>query len=196
MTRPSGWPPRENGMPSLSHLDSANALNALLNMLLSGVTPLSPAAQALVTNLTRLSDKAVTEYENARAALDRYLDPDHPLSEMFRTFDHQETCLDAVDRAGRHAEALRRFPGPPRITMSQLPTPQARKRVRHIRNAIQHAEERVLDGKTGAGTGRPAGLIATSRSLVAGQRGIYIRYDWLASWITIYHDLVRDLIDR
>jgi hypothetical protein len=185
-------------MPSLRHLDSKNTLNAMLNMALRGRGVLGHPGQGLLSNLTRLTDKAVIEYEAARAALDRYVDPagNRPLSELFRTFDHLETCLDAVHRAGRHAEALRTVPSTPNINLSQLPSRKARERVRVVRNAIQHAEGDLLKGKTGFGTGRPVGLIATSTTLVAGEKALYIRYNWLAAWITLYHDLVRDLIDR
>jgi hypothetical protein len=185
-------------MPSLGHLDSKNTLNAMLNLTLGGRGALPPPGQGLLSNLTRLTDKAVLEYESARASLDRYLASpgDRPLSQLFRAFDHLETCLDAVHRAGLHADRLRTRPGPPRIHQAQLPTPQARERVRRARNAVQHSEERILEGQTGTGTGRPVRLIATSTGLVVGERGLYIRYVWLAMWITRYHDLVRDLIAR
>lgn len=198
MYTPRGWPPRKNGMPSLEHLDSKNTLNALLNVFFRQKGVLPPPGQGLLNNLTRLTDKAVIEYEAARAALDRYVDPrgDRALSDVFRTFDHLETCLDALHRAGQHAEALRSAPGGPAINVKQTPSPEARDRVRKVRNAIQHAEERILRGKTGAATGRPLGLIGTDKSLMAGDQGLYIRYDWLAAWITRYHDLVRDLINR
>lgn len=184
-------------MPSLAHLDSKNTLNALLNMLFGrrGVFP--PPARELVSNLTRLTDKAVLEYEAARSALDRFVYPPHnrPIGDLLRTCDHLETCLDSVHRAGLHAEELRDLPGQPTVTAGQLPSREAHDRVRIVRNAVQHAEQRILDGKTGFGTGRPTALLATDTTLVAGQKGLYIRYAWLAAWITLYHDLVRKLIE-
>jgi hypothetical protein len=190
------WPPRRNGMPSLAHLDNKNTLNAMLNVLFRGPRVAGPKAHALSMNLTRLSDKAVIEYELARKALDRYVRPgrNRPVSELLRAGDHLETCLDAVHRAGVHAEALRDLPGAPKIKQNELPSDQARNRARLLRNSIAHAEEKVVQGKTGGGTGRPTSLIATETTIIAGRKGLYIRYDWLAAWIEKYHDLVRRLI--
>jgi hypothetical protein len=68
MSKPRGWPPRINGMPRLDHLDSSNTLNALLSTFFGGRSALPVGAQGLLTNLTRLTDKAILEYESAGRA--------------------------------------------------------------------------------------------------------------------------------
>jgi hypothetical protein len=182
-------------MPDLSFLDSANMLNALLNAVFRG-SQLLPPGNALLSNLTRLTDKSIIEYEAARASLTHYIKSEsgQGFGHLFRTFDHVETCVDAVHRAGQHAESLRTLPGGPTIHLNELPSPRARTRLRLLRNAVQHSEERVLEGRTGFGTGRPATLIATNTTIVAGQKGLYIRHEWLANWIGTYYLLVRRLI--
>src|SRR4051812_39943672 len=106
MARPTGWPPDHNGMPNLSFLDSKNTLNALLNAVFRGSPALQPQGNALLSNLTRLTDKSIIEYEAARASLTHYVDRTNGpgFGDLFRTFDHLETCIDAVHRAGQHAE--------------------------------------------------------------------------------------------
>jgi hypothetical protein len=186
-------------MPPLAHLDRNNALNAVLNSLAGSRGVLPDPAYGLQMNLARLIDKAIREYESARESFDAYVDApaeQFRLGALVQAFDHLETCLDAVHRAGQHADELAGLHGPPKITKAQLPSASARRRIADARNAMQHAASRLLSGQTGAGTGRPIALMATSTSLRVGQRGVFIRYDWLASWITQYHDLVRDLISR
>jgi hypothetical protein len=185
-------------MPSLAHLDTKNTLNAALNAMFGGRGVVGFPAHGLQVNLMRLTDKAILEYEAARETLDDYLAPgaNRPLSRLFRCFDHMETCVDALARAGRHAEKLRIAPGEPRVAKRQLPTSQGQDLIRRARNAIQHGEERILEGKTGHPTDRPVVLICTATHVEVGEKGNQLRYSWIASWLTSYHDLVRDLISR
>jgi hypothetical protein len=185
-------------MPSLSHLATSSSLDAALNAWLPGLGRYAAPAGPLLAHLARLTDKAILEYESARASLDAFIKGRRGgrLTDLFRAYDHLETCIDAVARAANFAEALRTDPGPPTIHLKQLPTVAARDRVRLVRNAIQHAEEDLLKGKTPQVTGRPSLLIARDKSLGVARKGMYIRYGDLANWITRYHDLVRDLISR
>jgi hypothetical protein len=194
--RPQGWPPGRNGMPSLARLESENTLEGARNVIVWGKGLLPPPGQHLLANLTRLTDKAILEYELARESIDRYLDAatDQPQTHLYRTFDHLETCLDAVHRAARHAERLRRNEDAPSIDRDRLPRRWELSLLRDTRDAIQHAEEDVLRGTTGADTGRPVSLVATDTAIVAGESGLDIPYEQLARWIVQYHDLVRELI--
>jgi hypothetical protein len=182
-------------MPSLAHLDTKNTLNALLNVLTGSGPQLPPLSHGLQSNLVRLTDRTIVEYEAARTSLDGYV-ADRALSDLFRTFDHLETCVDTLARVVKHAETLQTLPQLPRIPASHLPSPAARKRVIDARNAMQHAENEIVRGVTGHGTGRPVGLIALETTLHVGKRGFYIRYAHLAAWIEQYHALVRGLIYR
>jgi hypothetical protein len=190
--------PQVNGMPSLSHLATSSSFDAALNRWLPGLGNYPAPTGPLLVHLTRLTDKAILEYESARESLDVFIKGQRGgrLTDLVRVYDHLETCFDAIARAARFAEALRTEPGAPVIHLKQLPTPAARDRVRDVRNAVQHAEEDLLKGETPQVTGRPSLLIARDKSLGVARKGMYIRYDHLAKWLTCYHDLVRDLISR
>lgn len=190
---PKGWPPRVNGMPPLAHLDTKNTLNALLNVITGSAPQLGPHSYGVQINLVRLTDKTIVEYEAARTSLDCYV-PNGPLSDLVRTCDHLETCVETLARVVKHAATLRRLPGLPRIPKSRLPSPAAQKRVIDARNAMQHAENDIVAGRTGHGTGRSVGLIALDTTLHVGKKGSYLRYADLAAWIEVYHNLVRALI--
>ena len=180
-------------MPPLAHLDTKNTLNALLNLITGSAPQLGPHSYGVQINLVRLTDKTIVEYEAARTSLDSYV-PDGAFSDLFRTFDHLETCVDTLARVVKHAATLRSLPGPPRVPKSSLPSPAAQKRVIDARNAMQHAENEIVAGLTGHGTGRSVGLIALETTLQVGKRGFYVRYADLAAWIEVYHNLVRALI--
>ena len=185
-------------MPSLGHLTTGNAVWAAITATMGGFGVGGSPGRGLYTNLVRLTDKSIEEYEAARLALDAYVNAPtnqtRPIHELFRSFDHLENCIESLHRLGVHAKALRT--AGEAIALSQLPSEKGRNLIRRARNAIQHADERVTDGLTGFGTNRAVGLIALSTRLQVGEGGLYIRYDWLAGWVERYYALANDLMSR
>jgi hypothetical protein len=99
-------------MPSVDHLSNKSSLNVLLDRALSGQLAGVPRDMTLIglfTNFARLTDKALREYDAARAELLLYLEPSEGLrtSPYLRAIDHMENCIGAAHRAVLNATALR-----------------------------------------------------------------------------------------
>ena len=141
-----------NGLaiPSVDHLSNKGTLNVLLDRTLSGLPAGLPPDRTmfgLFMNFCRLTDKALREYDAARAELLDYAAPhDGELrtSPYLRAIDHMENCVGAAARAVLNAKALRDNMigrSGPRLT------PRQDQRLAYLRNAIEHSDEK-LQGKT------------------------------------------------
>jgi hypothetical protein len=99
-------------MPSVDHLSNKGTLNVLLDRTFSGLPAGLPPNRAMVglfTNFTRLTDKALREYDAARAEVLLHVSShDGPLrtSPYLRAIDHMENCVSATHRAVLNAQAL------------------------------------------------------------------------------------------
>ena len=110
--------------------------------------------QFLTRNFVRLADLAIEEYENGRINVGDYWEDDSrffPVGPAIRASGHFETCIAAAHRAVLHLGAARDYRGtlPPGLR----PLLPARAEVlsgggdddlRLMRQAIQHAEDRLL----------------------------------------------------
>ena len=131
-------------MPDLSPLFSDNTANVFWDTLLGHNNALKPgsADSALGINFVRVTDRAIFEYEHAREHLLRSMAPGGSLN-LLRAVWHFESCIDATNRGIALAQQLRkRQPGP----SSLLPTARQQRQVRQMRNAIAHADERIVKG--------------------------------------------------
>jgi hypothetical protein len=136
-------------MPDVSDLFNMNTLNVLLDAQLGGPGNREPRAypyRGLWLNLVRLTDKALREYDAARAELLDYSSSigSRHFSPVFRAVDHLENCIGATHRAVLNARALR-VAGFAKD--SPMPTAGQEDRLRLVRNRIEHAEERLVDGR-------------------------------------------------
>ena len=193
MRRASSDIARQNLMPDLSHLDSKNSLNAILNMLFGARGIPGHPGQGLLTSYVRVMDKTILEYEAARSALTEWLTtPNNVMSPLFRTIDHLETCVDSLNRVSEFAERLRRLEGAPPIDRQKLPRQRERDEIGQARDAIQHADKDLVDHRTGESTGRSMALLPMDGGFEVG--GHEIEWRDLARWIEQYHDLARELI--
>ena len=136
-------------IPPVDHLSNKGTLNVLLDRTMSGLPaglPPDPTMVGLFTNFSRLTDKALREYDAARAELLLYVSPYDGLrtSPYLRAIDHMENCVSATHRAVLNARALRADKigrAGPRLT------PRQEERLAHLRNAIEHSDEK-LQGKS------------------------------------------------
>jgi hypothetical protein len=99
-------------IPAVDHLSNQGTLNVLLDRTLSGLPPGLPPDRTMVglfMNFSRLTDKALREYDAARAELLRLVSPHVGLgtSSYLRAIDHMENCVSATHRAVLNAQALR-----------------------------------------------------------------------------------------
>jgi hypothetical protein len=133
-------------MPAVDHLSNKGTLNVLLDRTFSGLPAGLPPDRTMVglfMNFSRLTDKALREYDAARAELLLYVSPHDGLrtSPYLRAIDHMENCVSATHRAVLNAQALRENKigrAAPRLTPSQ------EQRLARLRNAVEHSDEKLL----------------------------------------------------
>jgi hypothetical protein len=148
----SEWPPSSNEMPDLGDRYSDTLL--LQYIATSGYESLTPELHSFTVNIARLGDKAVREYRYASACLTAFVDAPGVDSVAGHTFllratDHLENCIDAI----RRAEGFLSSRG-----FQSVSTPDQRdvlrklhSGVRRLRNAIQHAERDIDNGRVAEG---------------------------------------------
>jgi hypothetical protein len=133
-------------MPGVDHLSNMGTLNVLLDRTLSGLPSGLPPDRTMVglfMNFSRLTDKALREYDAARAELLHYVAPvdEFRIGPYLRAIDHMENCVSATYRAILNAQALRANKigrAAPRLTQLQ------EQRLRDLRNAVEHSDEKLL----------------------------------------------------
>lgn len=133
-------------MPAVDHLSNKGTFNVVLDRTLSGLPAGLPPDSTMIglfTNFCRLTDKALREYDAARAELLLFVSPhDRPrIGPYLRAIDHMENCVSAAHRAVLNARALQANKigrAGPRLTQLQD------QRLTHVRNAIEHSDEKLL----------------------------------------------------
>jgi hypothetical protein len=179
-------------MPTVDHLSNKSSLNVLLDRAVSGRLAGVPRDRTLIglfTNFARLTDKALREYDAARAELLLFLGPSEGLrtSPYLRAIDHMENCISAIYRAVLNAAALRENGvgrGAPRLTALQ------EERLRNVRNAVEHADEKLLGKQKYKNSPafskyEPYSLRLANTSLVIGSH--YLNYRDLVTAMTKAH---------
>jgi hypothetical protein len=197
------WPPRRCEMPDLSNLSAKLTVNYILNYTFGNAgLQMGGSGQYQFLNLIRLVDKTLLEYEQARDYLQRYVDSHNKTSLFLRCVDHMETCVDSLHRVFLHLEGLkaslhekqertaRTNESLPQIRRGELPGKNARKRIRRIRHAMQHMDERIGRGEAGADIA-PIGLNVKSNSIELDHEEVY--FAELASWIRQMHEFAEQL---
>jgi hypothetical protein len=172
-------------MPSVDHMSNRGSLNVVLDRTLSGLPaglPKSAMLVGLFTNFVRLTDKALREYDAARAEMLHYVQPSERLHTGYylRAIDHMENCVGATHRAVLNSQALRENKigrSGPRLTDRQ------EKRLRDVRHAIEHSDEKLLGKPHGKsppfGSQEPYTIRLANSSIVIG--GWFLTY-WDLFW--------------
>ena len=143
----------------------------------------------LFMNFCRLTDKALREYDAARAELLLYvaLHDQVRVGPYLRAIDHMENCINATHRAVLNGLALRANNvgrAGPRLTQLQ------EQRLAQVRNAIEHSDEKLLGKQKFKSSPpfdkiEPYSLRLANTSMVIGK--YVLRYKELASAITKCH---------
>ncbi len=186
------WPPKTNEMPNLLRPDTKLSLNVAFNATFRAAGPLNRKARALWINYVRLVDQLIWEYEAARDALQDYVDtPNTTLSPLFRAIAHMETLVNTMRRAILFARRMRRHKDSPQIEKLNVLSGNAGDRIVEIRNAIEHLENKILEGKITQG--EPTTLLVQSDRIELLAHEIFYRE--LADWAIELHDLAIQLSD-
>lgn len=174
-------------MPSVDHMSNRGSLNVVLDRAFSGLPAGLPNSRMLIgllTNFVRLTDKALREYDAARAELVLYLEPSEGLTtgRYLRAVDHMENCVSATHRAVLNSRALRDNKigrSGPRLTDRQ------ETHLSGVRNAIEHSDEKLLGKPHGNSppfaTGEPYSIRLANTSIRIG------------SWVLTYRELVSSI---
>jgi hypothetical protein len=179
-------------MPSVDHLSNKGTLNFLLDRVFSGIPAGLPTDRAMVglfMNFSRLTDKALREYDAARAELLLYVTLQDDLLRItpyLRAIDHMENCVSAAHRAVLNARALRAGMigrAAPALTARQ------EQRLAYLRNAIEHSDEKLLGKQHGNSLAfdklDPYSLRLANTSMVIGKN--VLTYKELVSAMTKCH---------
>src|SRR5687768_7735698 len=138
-------------MPALANIPSNQTLNMLLNLVFRGPAVTGHPDGAWWSNLVRLTDKTVREYEAARLELNSWTTAaNNTWSPLFRGIDHLENCVTSAHRAVLFARQLdsaghRGFTG--------VATPRQQNLLRLVRNHIEHMDDKLLKGQVVVGEG-------------------------------------------
>ncbi len=190
-------------MPALSNLHSNLTLDRVLNWWFRGVgLQMEGPGQAQYLNLVRLVDKTVREYEHARQYFQEYVGSGNKTSLFMRCVDHMENCIDSLHRVFLHLEGLKASlyleqqsctDNPvPHISRKTIPNKSAQRRVKRIRRAMQHMDERISQGRAGRDKA-PIGLLTKSDSIELDEEEIY--FTELASWIEQLYKATEQLVN-
>ena len=179
-------------MPDLSDLYRQNLLNLTMRAVLTGGLPQTFEALTLLKNFVRLVDQTLESYELARTLFAKFVASTGGagFSDMFRAQGYMENCVVGLDRAVRHLQRIRRrkdFAGVvPRLTVLTKPAPHE---ISDFRNAIEHAEERIFNGRV-----KPSDTVMLWMDDDAIElEGRRITYAQLSVWLIEIHALAFEL---
>jgi hypothetical protein len=164
----------------------------LRNMVgLPAIVANEPKVMRLFLNLCRLTDKALREYDAARAELPRYGSSDRvDVSAYCRGIDHLENCVSAAHRAVLNTGDLRGQKigrAAPQLTKRQ------KDHLKDVRDLIEHSNERIMDNSGSPKRPKfedidPVSIRPAATSLVIGAK--FLTYRELVAAITKCHRVI------
>lgn len=192
----SPFGPVHCGMPDLSDLRQT-MLDYVLNSLLRGAGSRDSLASAYLRGYILVTDKAIVEYEAARASLQEFVTTRTKLSVFIQTTWHLGNCLHSSRRALRFVDRLRGVLGAvmPRIDWRAIATHE--QLIREIRDIIEHMDDKIAADQISAdgylialtvnndGEGASIGTSAISFDRLAT---LLVRLNALALLLADYHE--------
>jgi len=176
--------PKQCLMPDLSSLDHPVMGNYTLNVVFGHARITDRVAKMHVVSFIRMIDKALREYEEARVCLERYVQRKESLLAVVRTTDHLETCINAIVRAFKHLDRIRRdkaSPQVPRQFWGALRSQEAK--IRDIRGCVEHMDEDIST----VAEGQAIALTVTAQGDAAEVGGCRLSFSSLARTIKQLH---------
>ena len=191
-------PPRTLVFPSIEDLEGSLRSKRQLGKMLGVHGPRKPLSSQIADGYVRLTEKAIIEYSMARDRLTAFL-ANGVADDYFRAQDHFETCVNAIHRAILYLDRLRRLglrksdrsPFIPRPRDLEILSDSVRSRVRDFRDASEHLDNDIIDGKLA-----PTADVGVHLGWdVAQVAGLHITYSEAASWLRQL-DLFAGLLSR
>jgi hypothetical protein len=182
----------ERDMPSLDHLEGSLRSKRDLGKLLGLHAQPSNRGRQIADGYVRLVEKAVLEYQAARAKNIAFI-ADGLVDDMYRAQDHFESCIQSLHRAILYLERLRSMgyqredggPFIPRPRDLEILRSLAKKAIQDMRDAAEHLDIDILNGKLSDNATVGIHLGWDKASLGTLQ----ISYTDLARWIGQLHEL-------
>jgi predicted exporter len=178
--------PSRFAIPDLSGLDSNLTANLLLSMSIGRGFPASNA-QHLVTAFVRTAESALRRYEAARAQL-AAAGAGGNLAGYFRGLDDMELTFMALNRAMRLAVALKESPET-KVSRADLPSKDEQRRLRRMRDAIEHREGPIKANQAGIGKTIALTVSESQSTIEDDSQGYTTTHVELAYWIQLIHAL-------
>jgi hypothetical protein len=179
-------------LPDLSGLDDKLTANYILSVTYGRAFP-PGEAQHLVTAFVRSMDGTLRRYEEARLRLERSALQDS-LVEYLRGADDLEVAFMVLHRPMRLAEGLMNSLQTA-VGKNQLPSKGDRDLLRMMRNALDHINQPIIDGR--AGKGEPLQLeVGNDDATVADAAGTHtVSHIRFGGWVRTLYELAVDLTD-
>lgn len=175
----------------LADLDSKLTVNRSFNFAFGLRGPKKRPTAQLANSLVRLTDKTIHEHQLARKELTDFVKRRNIIS-FFRAQGHLENCILSLSRALNFTNAVKkaglRLPnGSPLIPRGdiELMSTRVRKRIKDLRDATVHGDERVI--KSAIKIGNPIALNPDNNGL--SLEGTSITYEELNRWLRQLHAL-------
>jgi hypothetical protein len=145
--RPAPFGPVQCGMPDLSDLAHPTMLIYILNSTFRGAGTLDISGSAYLRGFILVTDKAIFEYDAARASLQEFVETRTRHSVYFQTTWHLENCLHSTRRALRFVDRLRGTLGEA-MSREEWRTIQSHERsIREVRDTVEHMDDKIAEGK-------------------------------------------------
>ena len=186
------WPPAQNDMPDLSHLNNPLTLSLIFKALIFKAGYANPIAQALWTHYVRRMSQSVGEYIRARRTLDEFVSGSgHGVLPLFQATAHMETCVRAIRRAVRFARRLRKQRDFPHAGELAVLSDFVSQRLDALQTAMDALEQATLNREIDAET--PMMLMVKQDGIQAGESAI--SYIEIAAWLEDLCQLATFLTD-
>lgn len=151
----------------------------------------SGRARQIADGYVRLVEKAVLEYQESRTKLVAFF-ADGTADHEYRAQDHFESCVQSLHRAMEYLEHLRRFgykrgdgtPFIPKPRELEVLRDSIRDQVRDMRDAVEHLDRDILEGRLGE-TVKVGIHLGWERASLGG---LTLGYADVARWITQLHE--------
>jgi hypothetical protein len=188
-------------MPDLAGLLRTTLLDHMLDLLWGRGNYPEPTGFE-VSVCVRVLDKALGEWDLARAALTDHAEAEHSggtreFVGLFEGTNQLENFVVSLDRLMRYTTALQGKPEIQPFAAMPLPSSAERDRVRDFRNRVIHGDEDLAGGK--AGKGLPTATLeprATDIALHGRQLGSLesLSYAEMTTWLAQIYAFMRAVI--
>lgn len=178
-------------VPGLADLNKDLLLVHGFNWFFRGAYVSDQKARDYLVSFVRLVDRAIHEYESARALLEEH-ESQLGIARKIRAFGYLETCINSTKRAFNVAEQMRRYrPAPPinRLTMRSL-VGHGRS-IKDVRDAIEHMDEWIERGEVQPG--EAIALMVTDQGDAIEIAGHRVSFQDLAAVLRKLHGLAQYL---